>query len=907
MLQSSYFIVTILTVWTITIDISVSENNGNNGGCFYKGEYYTGNWTDGCDFNCTCINSETGHYKCTTRCPTFREIPSGCVLALPPGEECCKQPDCRTLTSYHSNTNDADNSDKNTTTTDGNSHVENTTDNDTVKGCYYKGQYYPANWTDGCQIVCHCQDPVAGVYNCIDRCKEQYDTSKGCETKSTGNDDCCPDPSCNATENRGNDDHPSAESKHENVKDPMPTTDKATKSNDNVQYKTALPKGNTTSPSIAKDTHRLAAIFSQFGPVNLFPVKTRLNDKTNKNESKQVLKQQKLRPGLDYIPTSTENKKLVSQPLAFGLGINYTQDERWYDGCQYMCACLNAKHGEYQCINRCQQYNGLPVGCIMKRSKSDNCCFEPDCRYGSVVRREYVHDAHWVTSSLLRLKFPQNAKLRQMFNKRMELKKSVIREKQPVNYSLMPNTKVPQDVNEKGKVTQTTIQLPENPTSRFAGNIEPIKRPVRFSDVSANVKTVQGNQNKRFTDYISPTSIEKPDAKSNNTMSGGLHSVDRKESAEVDTRNKYHTPERKTIPLDIVLVGVDNRTNPYLEEHIEKQYVVKYNNTGNKMVKGFKRNAGDTNDGLILDMVRQNDITSQNATTVESTSYLTSADNSNAYVSYQDTNNNSSSVHILTIDDSTIATNGSYAKPSDPKTLQVDVNSSNVFVSNSDKGSNDFVTINNSINSTDNLLPKPYVTETKVQDSKVTYILNEFGQEKSNSENRSNIQIGNPNSVSFRKLIHSTQGGVKHITESTIDTQPLYRTIKTNTGVFKVSVKDGVMVPVRQPLLGVLGKMLQSISRRQTKKEVTITKGKCEYKGKLYKRGELWFDKCDYVCKCDSYGRHTCQQRCPQHEYIPKGCIMLKPTSAACCDILVCKNTTTEKHIRSYTQDNQVG
>ncbi|WAR12949.1 SAS-like protein [Mya arenaria] len=67
---------------------------GFSGGCVYKGRYYGAGdkWTDGCDYNCTCENGQTGFYRCSDRCPSY-QLPAGCVLKTQTGE-CCGVPDC---------------------------------------------------------------------------------------------------------------------------------------------------------------------------------------------------------------------------------------------------------------------------------------------------------------------------------------------------------------------------------------------------------------------------------------------------------------------------------------------------------------------------------------------------------------------------------------------------------------------------------------------------------------------------------------------------------------------------------------------------------------------------------------------------------------------------------------------
>ena len=41
----------------------------SGGGCVYKSQYYRSgdHWLDGCDYNCTCVNGQTGFYRCVDR------------------------------------------------------------------------------------------------------------------------------------------------------------------------------------------------------------------------------------------------------------------------------------------------------------------------------------------------------------------------------------------------------------------------------------------------------------------------------------------------------------------------------------------------------------------------------------------------------------------------------------------------------------------------------------------------------------------------------------------------------------------------------------------------------------------------------------------------------------------------
>ncbi|KAJ8302509.1 hypothetical protein KUTeg_018905 [Tegillarca granosa] len=68
---------------------------GFSGGCFYKNQLYQQGqqWEDGCDYNCTCVNAQTGYYTCRALCATWTNLPQGCTLVKPPGE-CCSKPSC---------------------------------------------------------------------------------------------------------------------------------------------------------------------------------------------------------------------------------------------------------------------------------------------------------------------------------------------------------------------------------------------------------------------------------------------------------------------------------------------------------------------------------------------------------------------------------------------------------------------------------------------------------------------------------------------------------------------------------------------------------------------------------------------------------------------------------------------
>jgi len=143
---------------------------GSTLGCFYKGQLYqqNANWMDGCEYNCTCVNSQTGFYKCGARCMTYSSLPAGCNLQQEPNGGCCKVPYCNGVP-YTGNT----------------------------QGCLYKGALHPAGstWNDGCDYKCQCLDGQTGQYQCTARCPT-WNLPQACSLTQPAAGKCCPTPNC---------------------------------------------------------------------------------------------------------------------------------------------------------------------------------------------------------------------------------------------------------------------------------------------------------------------------------------------------------------------------------------------------------------------------------------------------------------------------------------------------------------------------------------------------------------------------------------------------------------------------------------------------------------------------------------------------------------------------------------
>merc|ERR1711874_24945 len=69
---------------------------GYRSACLYKGVVYNqgDTWEDGCDYDCECTDASAGKYICTERCQRFGSIPNGCSLVPDANDRCCQQVTC---------------------------------------------------------------------------------------------------------------------------------------------------------------------------------------------------------------------------------------------------------------------------------------------------------------------------------------------------------------------------------------------------------------------------------------------------------------------------------------------------------------------------------------------------------------------------------------------------------------------------------------------------------------------------------------------------------------------------------------------------------------------------------------------------------------------------------------------
>ena len=172
-------------------------------------------WSDGCEFECICVDAATGFYTCQSKCAKYVSLPSNCKLVRPPGE-CCERPQCEFQTQVGKFTGSGGSRElarvsyMNTTCVDKISNCQtypsNLCSSNTNRSfalnncpkfcnlcdperesspaglCLYQGKSYEQGetWHDGCEKTCVCEDAESGYIRCEDRCPDFLNLPRGC-------------------------------------------------------------------------------------------------------------------------------------------------------------------------------------------------------------------------------------------------------------------------------------------------------------------------------------------------------------------------------------------------------------------------------------------------------------------------------------------------------------------------------------------------------------------------------------------------------------------------------------------------------------------------------------------------------------------------------------------------------
>ncbi|GFS00175.1 collagen alpha-6(VI) chain [Elysia marginata] len=76
----------------------------------------------------------------------------------------------------------------------------------------------------------------------------------------------------------------------------------------------------------------------------------------------------------------------------------------------------------------------------------------------------------------------------------------------------------------------------------------------------------------------------------------------------------------------------------------------------------------------------------------------------------------------------------------------------------------------------------------------------------------------------------------------------------------------------------------------------------CLYKGKAYKRGEIWSAGCDLRCTCEipALGYYRCDSKCPTYNNLPSDCTT-QDVSGECCPQTVCTTGSFDPSARNLS------
>ncbi|XP_071091672.1 uncharacterized protein [Haliotis cracherodii] len=296
---------------------------GYFGTCFYKGSQYKQGqkWEDGCEYECECTDASHGQYNCYNRCPAYYNLPPQCTLVRV-NSSCCLQPVCDFDGKYE--------------TTSG-QNVGNLNGN---KVCVYGGkQYYQSQtWQVGCEFECKCEDAGVGLWSCQSVCAQYGTLPKGCKLV-TKPGECCAKPDCEFNTQVGS----------------FTGQGTTSGSGDKLPLTTVGPCVDTQSNC------------NSYAPDACTKYKRWAMDNCRKH----------CNLCLDaYLPGPND--------FCLYKGHNYTQGQRWTDGCNGECFCDNAKYGYYRCNDACPKYFNIPPGCSLETAKGQ-CCKVMTCKTGSFV------------------------------------------------------------------------------------------------------------------------------------------------------------------------------------------------------------------------------------------------------------------------------------------------------------------------------------------------------------------------------------------------------------------------------------------------------------------------------------------------------------------------------------------
>lgn len=383
--------------------------------CSYKGrKYKTGeSWTDGCAYECSCLDAQRGMFSCWNRCPVYYKLPPQCKL-LNIGNNCCKEPVCNFQGKLDRATG----------------HKKGKRFG--VDVCIYDGkEYYQGQgWSIGCEAECVCKNANTGFWICTSKCPSYQYLPPSCHlVKKAGQ--CCEEVKCEFTIDFGKfKGHGKVVGKANHVTDP-PCVDKrpCAELGANICHAKDLefwvvehcPRycNKCPTPSVPHEgacmvdekiykvgqtwrqscslacecedgQHGIArcidkcATFTSL-PANCQKVKiagecceqVACNDST-------LVDSQKLNNTIGGVAASNQTTSSIQKGCMYR-GRYYEPNKIWNDGCDWICKCTDGNEGTYECTHRCPTFKNLPPFCHMENFPGELCCQTPVCTANSSI------------------------------------------------------------------------------------------------------------------------------------------------------------------------------------------------------------------------------------------------------------------------------------------------------------------------------------------------------------------------------------------------------------------------------------------------------------------------------------------------------------------------------------------
>ncbi|XP_013383816.1 mucin-19 [Lingula anatina] len=378
----------------VVIPGTVGGITGTRNGCVYNGKTYKQDesWSDGCQYDCQCLDAKTGQYSCREKCPSYTNYPSYCSLQTVPNQ-CCKKLVCSGPANIGSTTGTS------TGTGTGTGGVRpcvdilpNCNEYNFAEAC--TGQYL--GWAvKNCVKTCGLCDyltttplPTDGCVNKLSNCDQFEDSACTGPYKAWAKANC-----------------PRRCGLCDELKPTTPSPDGCVDLIDCEPY----TKSVCTNPTYIPWAKARCAKFCGFcgsgtgnsgsgtnsggagsGGITSGPGSGIISGGAGSGgitsgPGSGIISGGAGSGGITNGPgsgiiSSGGSGSIINGQSGYCLynGIQYTQGQTWRDKCLYSCTCTNALTGNYNCQTLCPQWQ-LPSICSLKPAPAGKCCPIPSC------------------------------------------------------------------------------------------------------------------------------------------------------------------------------------------------------------------------------------------------------------------------------------------------------------------------------------------------------------------------------------------------------------------------------------------------------------------------------------------------------------------------------------------------